>query len=153
MSKLMREINRVAATGNTQICSKLERYAKALWNGTEISAQEGAGYLLGINNVKSSRSDIYIDTSPPEERTHILKQKEELNNLNEDDENIYQAGLLDHYVNRPLILEETCLAAFAAGYEFTKSESQRQSKDDEDGDDDDDEHADIESKLYYFGEI
>lgn len=143
----MKEINRAAATGNTQICSKLERYAKALWNGTEISAQEGAGYLLGINNVKSSRGDIYIDTSPPEERTHILKREEELSSLKDDDENIYQTGLLDHYVNRPLVLEETCLASFAAGYEFTKSKNQRQNKDDEDEDNDNDEDdTDIESK-------
>lgn len=145
MSKLMKEINRAAATGNKQICSKLERYAKALWNGTEISAQEGAGYLLGINNVKSSRGDIYVDTSPPEERTHILRREEELSSLKEDDENIYQVGLLDHYVNRPLVLEDLCLAYFAAGYEFSKTKNQRRNEDD---DEDDEGDAELESKIY-----
>lgn len=137
MSKLMKEINRSAANGNTQICTKLERYAKALWNGTEISAQEAAGYILGINNVKSSRADIYIDTSPPEQRTHILKRDEELSSLKDDDENVYQSGLLDHYVNRPLELEEICLAVFAAGYEFSKTMRRQQNEDEEEDIEDD----------------
>lgn len=54
ISKLMKAANR-EAKGNADIREKLKSCCKVLLNGTEISAQEGAGFLLGIPNTHSSR--------------------------------------------------------------------------------------------------
>lgn len=133
MSKLLRQVNQQAALGNTEICTKLEACARILWTGTEISAQEAAGFLLGIKNTDSSRQDIFINSSLPEERTYILKSKEELEKLEDDEEDVVAKGLIDHYANRSEELEDVCLADFAAKYEYQK----RKKKSREDSDQDD----------------
>lgn len=69
--------------------------------------------------VQSSRQVIYIPTSEPSERVFLLKSKEELEELDEDDVDITVPTLLDHYIRRPIELEDCCLAKFAAWYEFS----------------------------------
>lgn len=132
VSKTLRLINQSAAANNEEIFDKLKASAKLLWIGTEISAQEAAGFLLGINNVDCSRSDVFVNTSPPHERTYILKPKEELDQLEEDDESVVAAGLLDHYSNRSSELENKCLAEIATMFEYQKSKKQRKTNDEED---------------------
>lgn len=42
----------------------------------------------------------------------------ELDALDNESDDIYEKGLIDHYQKRPVSLEETCLADFASWYEF-----------------------------------
>ena len=46
----------------------------------------------------------------------IFKKTEILESLDDDDENIYQTSLIDRYAARPPVLEDLCLAKFAANY-------------------------------------
>lgn len=48
----------------------------------------------------------------------MLKPPKELATLDEDSDDIYQKGVIDRYAKRPAVLEECCLADFAAWYEF-----------------------------------
>ena len=41
--------------------------------------------------------------------------------MEQDSVDILQSGLIEHYMQRPDELEETCLAKFAAWYEFQSS--------------------------------
>lgn len=125
ISKTLRQINHAVSSSNDEIFNKLQKSAKLLWTGTEISAQEAAGFLLGMKNTDSSRVDIFVNTSLPEERTHILKPIEELRKLDDDAENVVASGVIDHYINRPLELEELCLAEIATMYEFTTKKKKK----------------------------
>lgn len=136
-SKLLRQVNQQAASGNEQQFQNLEKCAKILWTGTEISSQEAAGYLMSIKNVDSSRADIFINTSPPEDRTYILKPKEELEALDDDEEDVVAKGILDRYANRADELEDTCLADYAAQYEYKKKATKKKKQTDDSDDDKD----------------
>lgn len=108
--------------------------AKCIINGTEVSAQEACGFLLGLPNTFSSRQDVYINTSCKLERVGILKPQKELLELPDDSDDICQKGLLEHYVQRPLELEDEPLANFASLYEFSKTKRKvSKSSDDEEG--------------------
>ncbi|OXA43032.1 ATP-dependent DNA helicase pif1 [Folsomia candida] len=112
--------------GNIAIKDKLKKFASILINGSEISAQEAAAFLLGISNTNCSRSDVFINTAEPEERITFLKPKEELNELGDDSEDICMKGLNDHYSQRPKELEDICLAEFASMYNFTASQKKKE---------------------------
>lgn len=125
ISKTMRQINQAVSLGNEDICEKLRKFSKVMWTGSEISAQEAAGFLLGISNTDSSRSDIFVNTSPVNERTFILKPMDELKKLEDDCEDVVAQGLLDHYANRSEDLEDLCLAEIATNYEFVTKTSHK----------------------------
>lgn len=145
ISKLMKAANR-EAKGNAEIREKLKAFAKVLLNGTEISAQEAAGFLLGIQNTHSSRQVVFINTGPPEERTGILKSSAELNALEEDSEDICEKGLLDRYIVRPETLEDVCLAEFASNYEFEKKSARPQNAGEYNQDDNEEEADEMPSR-------
>lgn len=80
-------------------------------------------HTLSLPMTHSSASDVYINSSPPEDRVFLRKSKAELEKLQEenpDSTDIEQKGLLDHYKERPIQLSHTCLADFAAYYTFHK---------------------------------
>jgi len=62
-----------------------------------------------------------INTAPMEKRVSMLKPQCILQEMDDDDENIYCSSLLDRYVARPNELENMCLAEFAAIYTVTSS--------------------------------
>jgi hypothetical protein len=128
VSKLLRAAVQSVKNGNLSIPEKLRKYANVLINGTEISAQEAAAFLLGIPNTFCSRQDLFINTAHPDERIHMLKVNEEIDKLGEDSEDICEKGLLDHYSQRPEELEEICLAEFASMYEYKRDNSAKTNK-------------------------
>jgi hypothetical protein len=121
VSGLLQAAARDARKGNTSVKEKLKKFANILMNGTEISAQEAAQFLLGIPNTLCSRQDVFINTSEPNERIGILKSNRELEEMNDDSQDVCAKGLLDHYCNRPESLEEVCLAEFASMFEYSKT--------------------------------
>ena len=46
---------------------------------------------------KSSRPLVFINTSPPEERVHLLKPLQEINDLEDESDEIYASGLIMCY--------------------------------------------------------
>jgi hypothetical protein len=121
VSGLLQAATRDARRGNTSVKEKLKRFANILLNGTEISAQEAAQFILGIPNTMCSRQDIFISTAEPKDRIGILKPKEQLDELDDDCQDVCAKGLIDHYAKRPEELEAVCLAEFASMYEYSKT--------------------------------
>jgi len=126
VSKLFRMAIADAKAGNLSIKKKFNKYANTLINGSEICAQEASAFVLGIPNTLCSRVDIYVNTSPAEERTKMLKPLKDLKELNDESEDIYSRGIIDHYINRPDELEGVCLGEFATTYEFTRFRPSRE---------------------------
>jgi len=129
VSKLLQAATMDARLGNTVIRDKLKKFASILINGSEISAQEAAAFLLGIPNTMCSKQDVFINTALPDERIGILKSQEDLEELGDESEDVCVKGLIDHYTQRPEELVDICLAEFASMYEFTRNQKAKKSKD------------------------
>jgi hypothetical protein len=129
VSKLLQAATQDVRRGNVTIKDKLKKFAKILINGSEISAQEAAAFLLSIPNTYCSKQDVFINTAHPDERISFLKPKEELDELGDDCEDVCEKGLLDHYSKRSVEQEDLCLAEFASMFEFhKKSKNAREQK-------------------------
>jgi Xaa-Pro aminopeptidase len=126
-SKLLQAASKDVRNGNHTIREKLKKYANILINVSEISAQEAAAFLLGLPSTSCSRTYVFINTAPPNERVKMLKSKEELEHLEEDSSDVVTKEVIDHYIQRPEELESICLAGFASMYEFRKCKSSKNS--------------------------
>ena len=61
---------------------------------------------------------IFINTSPPEERVHLLSELlSEIEHMEDDSKEIHAGGLLKWYVERPHSVENVTLADWAAWYD------------------------------------
>jgi len=119
MSKLLKNVVEDIHYGNLSIKEKLRKIANVFLNSTEVSAQEAAYTILGMSLSMCSRDCVFISTGLPEDRIYMTKPVEELKQLSPESNNVLQAGLLDHYANRPEELNHICLADFAALYTFS----------------------------------
>ena len=121
MSKLLRDALMHLKAGNATIKERLRGIAYKFQSCSEVSAQEVSYHLLSLPLSKCSRANVYINTNPANKRVRILKSKPILMCMEQDSVDILQSGLIEHYMQRPDELEETCLAKFAAWYEFQSS--------------------------------
>jgi len=80
--------------------SKLKAIGLLFVNKSEVSSQEAAYGILGLQLSKFSRDHIYINTGVPEKRSRLTKSKDELEKFNPGDTNIIVDGLIEHYMNR-----------------------------------------------------
>ena len=107
--------------GNATIKERLRGIAYKFQSCSEVSAQEVSYHLLSLPLSKCSRANVYINTNPANKRIKILKSKPVQKGMEQDSVDILLSGLIEHYMQRPDELEETCLAEFAAWYEFKSS--------------------------------
>ncbi|KAK3926617.1 Tryptophan synthase beta chain [Frankliniella fusca] len=125
---------------------QLRAISNVFINKSEVSAQEASMHIQGLSMAEASVSDVYINTSPPEERVRLQRSAAELQRLLEEDPDstdIFAAGILEHYVQRPDVLEQCCLAEFAALYTFhTKRRSRSAPAEAEQADRHDEENED-----------
>jgi hypothetical protein len=95
----------------------------ALLNGQEISVQHAAYVCTGLPLRGSSRNTIFIPSSPPFERTFLVKQDWELRSLPPDSTDCLALSIVDKYALRKhnphlceLGADNVCLADFACMY-------------------------------------
>ena len=55
--------------------------------------------ILSLPMKQLSRSIVYVDTNPKQERIAILKGKTTLSQLGDDDTYVFQKSLIDRYVS------------------------------------------------------
>ena len=82
----------------------------------KVSAQESAFRCLSLCLTKSSRQVLFVATDMPEKRISFLKPLSVIQQIDDDDPEVFQESLLDKYKSRPLKLEDLCLADFASIY-------------------------------------
>jgi exonuclease III len=117
MSLLLQEACREAKAGNHSIREKMRIISNKFLNHCEISAQEAIYLLLQMPLTQSSRQVHFVNTSPPDQRIHILKPLDILNTLPDDSTEVTCTGLIERYANRPEILKKITLAEFAAWFD------------------------------------
>jgi hypothetical protein len=75
-------------------------------NARMLSTQEAAMGTIGLLLCNLSMTVVFVNTNHQEKRTHILKPKSELEELEATSEDIYRDGLIEKYTARPEALEE-----------------------------------------------
>ena len=93
MSTLMAEACREARRGNKYLKEAVRHIGNGFLNAVEVSAQEAAYLILQLNMFMKSRKYEFVPTSPPSERTFLLKSKKELAALTGDSPNIESNGM------------------------------------------------------------
>ncbi|XP_061173536.1 uncharacterized protein LOC133182702 [Saccostrea echinata] len=118
MSNLLDQACKEAREGNMDLKKQVRHMGNKFLNAVEISAQEAAYLNLQLPLTKSSRDVVFINTSPPEERTFLLKSKSALEELPENSTDIHASSIIKRYSQRPRQLENWCLADYAAELEI-----------------------------------
>jgi hypothetical protein len=121
LSKLLRDAASDATNGNMSIKEKFRKIANVFINNNLMSAQEAAYHVLSLPLSKMSRQCIFINTSPIKERVMMLKNNQQLLELNDDTTEIFQDNIFKKYSERKgASVENKCLADFAALYYKSK---------------------------------
>jgi hypothetical protein len=125
ISELLHATCKEVQDGNHSLREQFRIIGNKFINGVEISAQEAIYLLLGLCLRFASRTTVFIPTAPPNERTELLKNREQLSNMEDDDEDVKCGNLLKRYAERPAEFGNMCLADWAAWYDTTTYKPKR----------------------------
>ena len=114
MSQIMARSTQEAREGNFDLKNSVRHVGNKFLNACEVSAQEAAYLVLQLPITKASREVVFINTSPTEERTHILKDQASLENMSPDSTDIEASNDIARYAKRPKRLEKLCLADYVS---------------------------------------
>ncbi len=84
----------------------------------QISAQEVAFRMTNLPLVESSVKTVFLNCRKPQNRHKILKSKLERDQLDDDNEDVFETGLADYYCLRPQgeLWEKMCITTFISWY-------------------------------------
>ena len=94
----------------------MRKVGSAFLTHRKVSAQEAVYRILSLPMKQRSKSVVFVDTNPKNERIAVLKDKVFLSQLEDTDTYVFQKSLIDRYQHRPQQLSSMCLAEFAATY-------------------------------------
>ena len=95
------------------IKASVRHMGNAFLNSVETSTQEAAFLVIQLPITRMSRKVVFLPTSPPDERTFLLKDFKKLQEMDPELEDIQSNNILVEYRKRPRCLEKYCLADFA----------------------------------------
>ena len=121
MSMLLDQACKEARKGNMDLRKQVRHIGNKFLNSVEISAQEAAYLVLQLPMAKCSRSVDFINTSTPDERTFLLKDKETLDKLKDTSTDIEASNSIKRYTIRPKLLSNVCLADFVSQWNVVYS--------------------------------
>src|SRR4051812_17671463 len=106
----------------------LSKIGNAILSHRQVSKPEAAYILLGHPLYFSSRSTMYLDTRPPQKRTRCLKNRHDLELLDDDSEDVFTSNIFIRYQSRPVgpPFDDMTLIEFAQWF-TTSSEDYRSS--------------------------
>ena len=74
--------------------------------------------------MKKSRKVVSVSTNMKDECVSLPKPKSQLEQLHDDDEDIFATSIIDRYAARPPALQDICLATFAVMYDVIQSSTE-----------------------------
>ena len=114
MSELM---NRVAKEyADKGVREQMREITKAFVGKREVSIQESVFRVLSIPLCKKTRAVVFVSTTPEGSRDKAPKPIHEIQQMADDDENVFLSSIHDRYEARPESVENMCLADFAVSY-------------------------------------
>ena len=94
---------------------QLKKIGKAFLGKRVVSAPE-AMRELSMWLMKKSRKVTFVNSNVCDEQVSLLKNSKMLDDMEEEDENVYATSIHDRYAAQPDSLENMCLAKFAVNY-------------------------------------
>lgn len=122
MSKLLEKAPDDAKSGNKDITNRIRHIGNKFLNAVEISAQEAVYLVLQMPMRRSTHDYQFVSTSPPDERTFLLKKLDKLKELPDNSADIESNNVIKCYQRKPKQLEKLCLADFVAWFNYIKDE-------------------------------
>ncbi|KAE8739076.1 hypothetical protein FOCC_FOCC015432 [Frankliniella occidentalis] len=101
MSMILKKVLQEVRQGNENLRKSFTKLSNAFYNNSELSIQEVCYNILQIPLSRSSEDCIFIPTFPITDRVRIVKCQKKLEQLDEETTDIFESGLLEHYMNRP----------------------------------------------------
>ena len=89
-----------------------------------LGAPKSAVQVLSMWLMKKSRKVVSVSTSMKDECVSLTKPKSQLEQLHDDDEDVFAASIIGRYDARPLALQDICLATFAVMYDVIQSSTE-----------------------------
>ena len=114
MSAQMEKACKDANKGNMDLKQSVQHIGNVFLNAVETGQEEAAFLILQAAMTFMSIESVFINTSPPSERTFLVKSKKQLEELDPDSTDIAVDNLIHRYQNRPHQMENYCLADFAS---------------------------------------
>ena len=106
---------REAKDNNLNIRESLRKVGTAFLSCREVSAQECVYRCMPeLWLRKTFPCTVFVNTGLPEERCRVAKSKEEIEDLDDDSTDIFMSNIIERYSERPNIVDQLCLAEFAA---------------------------------------
>ncbi len=101
-------------SGDMRLKQQIRHIGYKLLSTIETSAPEACYYIMQIPFTRCSVEVVFIPTSPPEDRTYVLKSEAELSELPEDSRDVLKSNKISSYANRPKKLNYMCLADYVS---------------------------------------
>lgn len=132
--KTLGDVLKAVSTSSQHLGTKqtMKNVAHKFLTHREVSAQEAVYRLLSLPLSRGSREVLFVNTDLPENRTRLFKPIALIENMEDDDPDVYQKGLLDRYSARPNSLDDMCLAEFAANYKPSYRHSKKNDQEETD---------------------
>ena len=114
MSELLRQACNEARDGCSTLKQQVRIIGNKFLNNVEVTAQEAVYLLLQLPLKRCSRQVVFVNTNPPDERVYLLKS-----NIDQlpDDAEVAESNMITRYSQRPDVLDNVCLADYAAYYD------------------------------------
>ena len=116
MSELLKNLARELES--ELLATQLNKLGTVFLRNREISAQEAAYRALSLQLRKFSRKVIFVNTGDKQHRTGMLKSRRQLEELDDEDDDVYCKNMIDRYALRPPSVEDLCLADFVRYYTY-----------------------------------
>ena len=129
-----------------EISMQLKKIAAAFIGNRVVSMPESVMRQNSMWLIKKSRKVMFVSGGRKDKRMSLPKTGKDLEQLNDDDENIFMTSIHDRYAARPDDLNGQCLAYFAVNYDPVSAcddSSVTDIRDCEDNDDEGEEGIDI----------
>ena len=108
---------REAKDNNLNIRESLRKVGTAFLSCREVSAQECVYRCMPeLWLRKTFPCIVFVNTGLPEERCRVAKSQEEIEALDDESTDIFMSNIIERYSDRPNIVDQLCLAEFAAYY-------------------------------------
>ena len=121
MSELMRKASKEASEKG--IRDALAHIGNVFIKSREVSEHEAVSRILSLPLRRSNIDVSFIQTDYKDNRTRVLKSHSILQNMENDDTDLYLPSIHDKYAHRPDTLDSICLADFVANYSHASSEA------------------------------
>ena len=128
---------------NDAIQTQMNTIKKEFLGKWVLGALESAMWVLSMWLMKKSRNVVPVMTSLKDECVNLPKPQSQLEQLHDDDEDIFATSLIDRYAASPVSLQNMCLATISVTYDVIQLATKKEETDG--ANDEDDEMQKIEN--------